>query len=196
MSITVTGIFTSPSPSSKTATLMGAIMDAARNAGAETAALNIGELDIATADGRKAEEYEGDAAHVLSAIDAADAVVFGMPVYRAGIPGSLKNLLDMTPRGRFDGVAQALRAKPVVIAATGPSDHHFLALDGIAEVMRGFFAAYVVPPGVYASHADFSDGVLTTSRVIECAERSGRALVDLADAISRSASLRSVEPLI
>ena len=196
MSITVAGVLASPSASSKTATLMGAIIDAARNAGAQATVLNVGELDLAMADGRKAEEYEGDTAHVLSAIDAADAVVFGMPVYRAGIPGSLKNLLDMTPRGRFDGVAQALRAKPVVIAATGASDHHFLALDGIAEVMRGFFAAYVVPPGVYASHADFSDGVLTTPRVIECAERSGRALVDLADAISRSASLRSVEPLI
>lgn len=196
MSITVTGVFTSPSASSKTATLMGTIIDAAHDAGAETMLVNIDELDLTVVDGRQAEEYEGDTARVLSAIDAADAVVFGMPVYRAGIPGSLKNLLDMTPRGRFDGVAQALRAKPVVIAATGASDHHFLALNGIAEVMRGFFAAYVVPPGVYASHADFSDGVLTTQRVIECAERSGRALVDLADAISRSATLRSAEPLI
>lgn len=196
MAITVLGVFASPSSSSRTASLVECIVGAARAAGADTTTLNIGQMDIAVADGRKAEEYEGDTARVLAAIDSADACVFGMPVYRAGIPGSLKNLLDMTPRGRFDGVAQVLRAKPVAVAATGASDHHFLALDSLAEVMRGFFAAYVVPPGVYASHADFDDGVLTAPRVIECAERSGRALVDLAQAISESAWLRAVEPAI
>lgn len=196
MTISIAAVVTSPSSTSRTITLVEAVLVAARDAGAVTELVNIGGLDIAVADGRKAEEYEGDTARVLSLIDSADAIVFGMPVYRAGIPGSLKNLLDIVPRGRFDGMAQALRAKPVVVAATGASDHHFLALDSLGEMMRGFFGAYVVPPGVYASHGDFSDGALTSQRVVDCADRSGRALVALASAISGSESLRAVEPLV
>jgi FMN reductase len=196
MTISIAAVVTSPSAPSRTITLVEAVLGAARDAGAVTELVNIGGLDIAAADGRKAEEYEGDTARVLSLIDSADAVVFGMPVYRAGIPGSLKNLLDIVPRGRFDGVAQALRAKPVVVAATGASDHHFLALDSLGEMMRGFFGAYVVPPGLYASHGDFTEGVLTSQRVIDCADRSGRALVALASGISASEALQAVEPLV
>lgn len=181
---------------SKTTILVNAVLESARQSGASTTLVNISDITLPVADGRKAEEYEGETATLLSLIDASDAVVFGMPVYRAGIPGSLKNLLDIVPRGRFDGLAQALRAKPVVVVATGATDHHFLAVDTLAEVMRGFFAAYVVPPGIYASHADFTDGVVTNLRVMECAQRSGHALVDLAAAIVESDHLRAVEPLV
>lgn len=196
MAIMVAAVVVSASATSRTAVLVDGVLAAARAAGATTESVNISEVAIPVADGRKAEEYEGEAARVLSLIDSSDAVVFGMPVYRAGMPGSLKNLLDIIPRGTYDGEAQALRSKPVVVAATGATDHHFLALDTMAEVMRGFFAAYVIPPGVYASHADFSDGRLTTPRIVECAERSGRALVAMAAAVSASEPLRAVEPLV
>lgn len=196
MAISIAAVVASPSAASRTLSLVETVLAAAREEGALTELVNISALDIAAADGRKAEEYEGDTARVLAMIDSADAVVFGMPVYRAGIPGSMKNLLDIVPRGKFDGDAQALRAKPVVVVATGASDHHFLALDSVAEMMRGFFSAYVVPPGVYASHGDFSNGELASQRVIDGAERSGRALVALASAISASDRLRAVEPLV
>jgi hypothetical protein len=57
----------------------------------------------------------------------------------------MKTSWILLPRGSFDGAAQALRAKRVAIAATGATAHHLLALDSIAAILRGFFAAYVVP---------------------------------------------------
>ena len=139
MAISIAAVVASPSAASRTVSLVDTVLAAAREEGASTELVNIGALDIAAADGRKAEEYEGDTARVLALIDSADAIVFGMPVYRAGIPGNMKNLLDIVPRGKYDGHAQALRAKPVVVVATGASDHHFLALDSMAEMMRGFW---------------------------------------------------------
>lgn len=194
--VRVLGLVASPSEQSRTRVLVQRILDAAREQGASCEVITLAGLSIDAADGRQAEEYSGDTERLLTSIDAADAIVFGMPVYRAEMPGSLKNLLDIIPRGRYDGVAQALRAKPIGLAATGASDHHFLALNGLGEMMRGFFAAYVVPPGVYASHADFAEGQLGSERVVRCADATGRALVELGRAIARSPELMQVEPLV
>jgi len=108
----------------------------------------------------------------------------------------LKNLWDMVPRGGYDGNAQALRAKPVAIAATGASHHHFLGINDLAGILRGFYAAYVIPPGLYASHADFADGELASDSIRRAAERTARSLVALHRALETSPDLRAVEPLV
>ena len=193
----VLGVVASLSPSSKTRALVEVVLEAASSqSGVTTEILTFADREIQPADGTRAEDYQGDMGELLTAIDAADAVVFGMPIYRASQPGALKNLLDAVPRGQYDGNAQALRAKPVGIAATGATDHHFLAIDDLAEILRGFYAAYVIPPGLYASHAQFTDGELTGDRVRTAATRTGQALVELRRALDESPALSSVEPLV
>ena len=114
----VLGVVASMSASSRTRALVEVVLDAAAGQPAVTTEIvTFADRDIQAADGTRAEDYQGDMGELLAAIDAADAVVFGMPVYRASQPGSLKNLLDAVPRGQYDGNAQALRAKPVAIAA-------------------------------------------------------------------------------
>jgi FMN reductase len=193
----VLGLAASPREPSSTRVLVEAVLDeAAGHADVTTSVLAFADRFFPAADGTRAEEQTGDAREVLSAIDAADAVVIGMPVYRGSLPGSLKNLLDLVPRGQYDGDAQALRAKPVAIVATGASDHHFLAIDDLAAILRGFFAAYVVPPGVYASRQEVGDGELRSERVRRAAVQTGSALVDLQRAIAASPSLAGIEPLL
>jgi FMN reductase len=193
----VLGIAASPATTSRTRLLVEAVLDeASGHAGVTTDIVTFADRVFPAADGTRAEQQMGDAREVVWAIDDADAVVFGMPVYRGSVPGSLKNLLDLVPRGQYDGDAQALRAKPVAIVATGASEHHFLAIDDLADILRGFFAAYVVPPGVYASSADFEGGALTSERVSRGTIQTGRALVDLQRAIAGSPSLAAIEPLV
>jgi FMN reductase len=193
----VLGVVASLSGSSRSRALVEVVLEAASGSPAVTTEIvTFADRDLQPADGTRAEDYGGDMGELLVAIDAADAVVFGMPVYRASHPGSLKNLLDAVPRGQYDGDAQALRAKPVAIAATGATDHHFLALNDLAEILRGFYAAYVIPPGLYASHARFTDGRLTGERVRAAAIRTGRALVELRRALDVSPALSAVEPLV
>jgi FMN reductase len=185
----VLGVVASLSGSSRSRALVEVVLEAASGSPAVTTEIvTFADRDLQPADGTRAEDYGGDMGELLAAIDAADAVVFGMPVYRASHPGSLKNLLDAVPRGQYDGDAQALRAKPVAIAATGATDHHFLALNDLA--------AYVIPPGLYASHARFTDGRLTGERVRAAAIRTGRALVELRRALDVSPALSAVEPLV
>ena len=193
----VLGIVASPSVSSRTQLLVESVLGAASAKPAVTTELiTFADRSFRVADGTRAEDYDGDTGAVLAAIDAADAVVFGMPVYRGTYPGSLKNLLDMVPRGQYDGNAQALRAKPVAIAATGASHHHFLGINELAAILRGFYAAYVVPPGLYASHADFDDGELASQSVRQAAVITGRSLVALSRALEMSPDLRAVGPLV
>jgi hypothetical protein len=53
----------------------------------------------------------------------------------------------------------------VSIAATGATDHHLFAIDDLAEIVRGLSAACVILVGLYAPHAEFTNGEMTTERI-------------------------------
>ncbi|MCH6163718.1 NADPH-dependent FMN reductase [Streptomyces marispadix] len=119
----------------------------------------------------------GNAAHpaireVVEAVDWADALVVGTPVYKAAYSGLLKTLLDLLPQF-------ALAGKTVLPLATGGSTAHVLAIDyalrpvltslGTDNVLRGWFVLdrHVSPDapetegsGVVAAEA--ADGVTET----------------------------------
>jgi FMN reductase len=173
----IVGIDASPGPAGRTAAAIDAVLAGAANAGAEVQALRLRDLDPVDA---------------ISTLRAAGGVVFGSPVYRASMCAELKALLDATPRATEEDRGP-LTAKPVAIVMTGASDHHFLALDGVRNVLAGFFACWVVPPGLYAPHAAFGDGVLRDPRV---AFAQGAAVSALVDALDRSAALGEVEPQV
>jgi FMN reductase len=193
----VLGLVGSPAASSRTLALVeGIVAAAAAEPGVEPQVIVLGARPLAFADGTRAEDQTGDTRAILEAVEAADAFVLGTPVYRATLSGSLKNLLDLVPRGVYDGRARPFQARPVVVAATAASTHHFLALDGLAEILRGFFAAWVVPPGVFASHADCGPDGELAQPVARQAAIAGRALVALHHAIEDHPALGAVEPAI
>lgn len=137
---------------------------------------------------------EAGVAAVVDAVAQADAVVVGSPIYRASFAGPLKGLLDSLPRGMWGEDRAPLQGKAVVIVATGASLHHFLALNDLRNVLAGFFAAHVVPPGLYVPSDGFdADGCLALPYA-EAAAVQGQALRELAAALAGSRVLRGLTP--
>ena len=85
----------------------------------------------------------------LAAIEAADALIVGTPVYRASFTGLFKHLFDFVEQ-------TALVDVPVLLAASGGSDRHALVLEHQLRPLFSFFQAQTLPIGVYATDKDFS----------------------------------------
>lgn len=97
------------------------------------------------------KEAAGKAAAVLDAIEGADALVVGSPIYKASYTGLFKHLFDLISPEKLAG-------KPVVVTATGGSDHHALVIEHQFRPLFGFFSAQTMATGIYASDKDFVDG--------------------------------------
>jgi FMN reductase len=131
---------------------------------------------------------------VLAAIEGASAVVFGSPVYRASYASPVKLLLDNLPRGMWGETGAPLKGRAVAIVLTGASLHHFLALDALRNVLAGFFAAHVVPPGLYVPPDGFTGDRRLTPTYEALATMQGLALVELAEALRQSTTLKELVP--
>ena len=131
----------------------------------------------------------------LGAIRSADGVVLGTVVNRASYAFPLKTLLDHVPRGQWGEPDAPLAGKATAIVATGLTLHHFLGLDDLRNVLSGFFAAWVVPPGLYVPREGFDDDARTLSEEYAAAAGAqGRALVSLVSALASSPDLTVVRP--
>jgi FMN reductase len=172
----------SPAGGGRTHAALAAVAAAAAGNGAAVETIRLGDADD--------EAVERAVARVA----ATEAIVLGAPVYRAAAAAPLKRLLDAVPRSNDDQRDSPFAAKPVAIVHTGASLHHFLALDGLRNVLAGFFAAHVVPPGLYVPRAGFGDDSELLEPYAGQAIRQGAALVALAESLRTSAALRSVRP--
>lgn len=112
------------------------------------------------------------ARRLVEAIEEADGLVVGSPVYKGSYTGLFKHLFDLVDPG-------ALAGKPVAIAATGGGARHALVVEHSFRPLFGFFGALQVPVTVYASDGDFRDGALTDQGVRERAALAGSLLSDL-----------------
>ena len=172
----------SPTGGGRTGAAIAAVASAAAEAGATVETIAIGEQ---VGDGIE---------RALAALGRADAIVLGSPVYRASFAAPLKQLLDLVPRSNDDERDSLLAGKAVAIVHSGASLHHFLSLDPLRDVLAGFFAAHVVPPGLYVPRAGFGDDSALLDPYTEHARRQGKALVELAELLQQSTVLRSLRP--
>jgi len=92
------------------------------------------------------------AAHIIDEVESADALIVGTPVYKGAYTGLFKHLIDFVDPGRLTG-------KPVALTATGGGLRHALMVEHALRPLFGFFAALTIPTAVYASEADFTQGV-------------------------------------
>ena len=191
---TVLGISGSITTGSKTRTAVEAALRGAESTGdVETELVHLGEYDIADADGRQLEAYDGDTAAVLDAIVAADAYIIGTPVYRASYSGVLKNLFDMIPRGMWQADVAPLESAAVGLVATGETPHHYLMIDQELRPMMGFFGACTIG-GTYAHGEHFEDGGLVDTEIRDRLEELGTAVVEVGHAAANSDGLSSLGP--
>jgi FMN reductase len=127
------------------------------------------------------------AARIIDAIEQADALIVGTPVYKGAYTGLFKHVFDLIdPR--------ALIGKPVLLTATGGGPRHALVVEHALRPLFGFFEALTVPTAVYASDADFSDGQLTDSSVLARVSSAAQQLTSLLNA--RQQADRSSEPKV
>jgi FMN reductase len=85
---------------------------------------------------------------VIDKVVAADGLVVAVPIFKASYPGLFKSFIDALE-------ADALIGKPVLLAATGGTARHSLAIDHTLRPLFAYLQALVVPTGVFASSYDW-----------------------------------------
>ena len=105
----------------------------------------------------------------LDAIEDADALIVGSPIYKGSYTGLFKHVIDFVDPGRLVG-------KPVVLTATGGGRRHALVVEHQFRPLFGFFSALTLPTGVYASDEDFMDGTLRDPATLERIAQAGAEL--------------------
>ncbi|SED97497.1 CE1759 family FMN reductase [Ruania alba] len=116
----------------------------------------------------------------LRAVERADLVVAGTPVFRGSYAGLFKGFWDLV-----DPVA--MRGKPVLLAATGGSSRHQLMIDQAMRPLFAYFGALVVPTAVYAAKDDFAVAGAPGAELAARVERAGREAARLTQAAARVA---------
>ena len=109
------------------------------------------------------------ARRVLDAIEEADGLVVGSPVYKGAYSGLFKHVFDFVD-------AEALVGMPVALAATGGGLRHALVVEHSLRPLFGFFSAHIAPTSVYAGGDEIADGVVADATVAARIEAAGREL--------------------
>jgi FMN reductase len=125
---------------------------------------------------------------VIDTVAGADGLIAVTPIFNASYSGLFKSFLDVMPD-------ISLVDKPVLVAATGGTARHSLALEYAVRPMFAYLRAAVTPTAVFASSEDWGGEV----RADEAAEgslhrRVLRAAGELADQIRRREPVTPVDP--
>jgi FMN reductase len=101
----------------------------------------------------------------VEAVADADALIAVTPIFSASYSGLFKSFFDVIDNA-------ALAGKPVLIAATGGSARHSLALEHAMRPLFSYLRAVVVPTAVYAASDDWGttgDGDALSGRITRAA---------------------------
>ncbi len=116
---------------------------------------------------------------IVDAIETADALVVGSPVYKGSYTGLFKHVFDLVR-------PTALIDRPVLITATGGGARHCLVVEHQLRPLFGFFEACTIPTAIYASEPDFAEGMPANPLVLQ---RIAAAVDQLAGLIARRSSV-------
>jgi len=116
----------------------------------------------------------------LDAVEQADGVIAVTPIFTASYSGLFKSFFDLVDR-------EALRGVPVLIAATGGTARHSLALEHAMRPLFAYLGALVTPTAVFAASEDWA-----SSGSSELSRRIDRAASEFTSAVARFE--RAAEP--
>ncbi len=146
--IAAVGISGSPSPASRSKTLLRQALTALERRGIATGEVDLDTLPAEPLLGRVPGASVKEA---LAAVGRARIVIVSTPVYRATYSGLLKVFFDLLPQ---DGLV----GKVAVPIATGASLAHLLALDYGLRPLLASVGALTVTTAVYGTDSQFRDG--------------------------------------
>lgn len=169
----ILGISGSVKRPSRTAHVVERIVAAiGRTAKVETDLIDLADAAPVLFRALRADELDEAGRAIVDAVEAADVLVVGSPVYRASYTGALKHLFDLVD-------FRALQGRRVILAATGGSPLHGLMLEHQFRPLFGFFGAVTVPTTVYAVETDFTGYTLSNPAVEARIERAVADLFEL-----------------
>jgi len=122
---------------------------------------------------------------VIDGVLGADGLIAVTPIFSASYSGLFKTFFDVLER---DGLA----GKPVLIAATGGTPRHSLAIEHSLRPLFGYLNAAVVATGVYAAAQDWGSGGLAADGSL--VDRIDRAARELATAMVAHPPVVSADP--
>ena len=137
---------------SRTSNVVAAAARVVAESGHDAEVLELKDVAMEFCDGRALEAYGAGMRDAAARLAAADAYVIGMPVYCYGVPGVLKNFLDVTCKG--------MKRKPFAIAAVGGGERSFLACADLQKTLLYEVQGRPYAPVFYASDRHFSGGDL------------------------------------
>ncbi|KAF4407856.1 FMN reductase [Streptomyces lycii] len=108
----------------------------------------------------------------LDAVAGADGVIAVTPVFTASYSGLFKSFFDVLDN-------TALTGTPVLIAATGGTARHSLALEHALRPLFAYLRAVVVPTAVFAASEDWGAGDAQTEGLPVRVARAGEELAGL-----------------
>ncbi|WP_217576050.1 FMN reductase [Streptomyces sp. GbtcB7] len=109
----------------------------------------------------------------IEAVTSADGLITVTPVFTASYSGLFKSFFDVIDN-------DALTGKPVLVAATGGTARHSLALEHALRPLFVYLRAVVVPTAVYAASEDWGGhGDALTDTLPRRIARAGRELAAL-----------------
>ena len=159
---------------SRTTALVAAVVDAiGERLGTSGRTIELGDGGAPFFAALQRDTLRGRALEIVEAIEAADVLVVGTPVYRASYTGLFKHVFDLVDQ-------DALAGKAVVLTATGGSPMHGLVMEHQLRPLFGFFRAHTMPSAVYATETDFEQYAVASpavrDRVARAAEEVARLL--------------------
>jgi FMN reductase len=104
----------------------------------------------------------------------ADGVIAVTPLYNGSYTGLFKSFFDVLH-------PEALAGKPVLIAATGGTARHSLALEHAIRPLFTYLRAVTVPTGVFAATEDWGSASSSAGALTARVERAGSELAALID---------------
>ncbi len=122
-------------------------------------------------------------ASALDAVAAADGIIAVTPVFTTSYSGLFKSFIDVID-------PSSLAAAPVLIAATGGTERHSLALDYAMRPLFNYLHAVVVPTGVYAASSDWGSAADAGNALNDRIARAAGELAALMRESERSSQVR------
>lgn len=110
----------------------------------------------------------------IAQLMASDGAIFVTPIFTTSYSGLFKSFIDVLD-------PDALTGLPVLLAATGGTERHSLALEYAMRPLFTYLHAVVAPTTVYAASSDWgSTGDASTGGLPERIDRAARELAALA----------------
>lgn len=118
--------------------------------GFEGRVYDLADVGSSLGQAQRQADLDEQATAILNEVVEADVLIIGSPTYKGSYPGLFKHFIDLID-------PEQLRAKPILIAATGGGDRHALMVEHQLRPLFGFFMAHTLPTAIYASDRDFAD---------------------------------------